>query len=262
MNKANKYLFITIIIVCSLIIISLYVTKKTTSYKEAEKVIDEVLKSEGYQLLYIGSKECEACSKELPQIESLIKNYNFGMYYIDLDNLSDSKVSKIISKLKIYTTKFNVPSLAVFKDGKYVDILSGLKSSDAIFDFLQKNSIINEEASMYINYLDLDSYNDLIASNENQIIALGSFFNDESNETQVALWKVAKENNIKINYLMLPNLTEEEGSKFESSLDYFENNDVGIPMILIVRNKEVIASSLENFDEEGYIEFFKENGLM
>ena len=171
-------------------------------------------------------------------------------------------LTDIVDDLGIKTKEFVTPSLVIYKDGELEDMVSGFQTPDMLFDFLQKNSIISAEANMYINYLDLDKYKEIIQSKEPQIIALGSYSSEESNTTQVELWKVAKENNIKINYLSLSTLTEKEGADFESTLSFFSENEVSIPMIIVVKNGEVIASSLETFDTEGYINFFKENGLM
>ena len=171
-------------------------------------------------------------------------------------------LTDIVDDLGIKTKEFVTPSLVIYKDGELEDMVSGFQTPDMLFDFLQKNSIISAEANMYINYLDLDKYKEIIQSEEPQIIALGSYSSEESNTTQVELWKVAKENNIKINYLSLSTLTEKEGADFESTLSFFSENEVSIPMIIVVKNGEVIASSLETFDTEGYINFFKENGLM
>ena len=262
MEKVNKYLFLSIISIFCVVILSLLIGNNKNKIENINETIKEVKEQEGYNLLYIGAEDCEACSYQLPQIEAIIKTYDFPMYYIDLNNLSDNKVSDIVNDLGIKTTEFVTPSLVIYKDGELEDMVSGFQTPDMLFDFLQKNSIISAEANMYINYLDLDKYKEIIQSEVPQIIALGSYSSEESNTTQVELWKVAKENNIKINYLSLSTLTEEEGADFESTLSFFSENEVGIPMIIVVKNGEVIASSLETFDTEGYINFFKENGLM
>ena len=73
---------------------------------------------------------------------------------------------------------------------------------------------------------------------------------------------MASENDVEINYLSIENFSEKELDTLYTSLGYFENNETGIPMILVVRNKQVLDSSLENLDKEGYIEFLKNNNLM
>ena len=262
MEKVNRYLFLSIISIFGIIILSLLIGNNKNNIENIKQTIEELKKQEGYNLLYVGAEDCEACSYQIPQIEAIIKTYDFPMYYIDLKNLSDNKVSEIVDDLGIKTKEFITPSLIIYKDGELEDMVSGFQTPDMLFDFLQKNSIISAEANMYINYLDLDNYKEIIQSEEPQIIALGSYSNQESNITQVYLWKVAKENNIKINYLSLSTLTEKEGADFESTLSFFSENEVDVPMIIVVKKGEVIASSLEIFDTEGYIDFFKENGLM
>ena len=60
----------------------------------------------------------------------------------------------------------------------------------------------------------------------------------------------------------IEDLTEKELDTLYTSLGYFQENETGIPMIIVVKNKQVLDSSLENLDKEGYIEFFKKNNLM
>ena len=113
-----------------------------------------------------------------------------------------------------------------------------------------------------MNYIDLEEYTKLIASKKPQIIALGSIISEESNEAQQILWDLVSENDVKINYLSIENLTEKELDTLYTSLGYFQENETGIPMIIVVKNKQVLDSSLENLNKKGYIQFFKKNNLM
>lgn len=262
MNKGNSIIFISLSTILLLAGFSIYISKITNSSKKAYNIINDVKKTKGNQLIYVGSADCRGCVLQQSQIETLIKNYEFNLYYLDLENVSKKKVSNIVNDLGIITNSFDIPSLVIFEEGKYKTMLSGLHSVDEIFDFLQKNSIIKSEEKLKLNYLNYDSYTELLESNETQIIALGSHSVKESNETQTQLWDASKEIKKPINYLMLSNLTEKEGQLFESSLDYFTNNEVGVPTILIVKNKTVISASQDKLDKEGYIKFFKQNGLM
>ena len=156
---------------------------------------------------------------------------------------------------------FTIPTLVVYKDGVYQDQLTGLSNISTIFDFLKKYSIISEERELLINYVDYVGYTKLLKSKKKQIIALGSIVSEESNEAQEILWEIAKENDVKINYLSIESLSDDRISELYNSLPYFNQNEVSIPMILVVKNGEVIDSSIEQLDAEGYKQFFKDNGF-
>ncbi len=262
MNKENKIVFLAILIIGIISILYMTITQKKTAYNDALEIADNVLMNKGYTLLYVGSGDCEGCRLQEAQIKPLIENYDFGFFYINLEDLSKNNVSDLIMKLKFGTGLFTVPTLLVYKDGEFIDSLSGLSNLESIFSFLKKYSIISEESELLMNYIDLEEYTKLIASKKPQIIALGSIISEESNEAQQTLWDLVSENDVKINYLSIENLTEKELDTLYTSLGYFQENETGIPMIIVVKNKQVLDSSLENLDKEGYIEFFKKNNLM
>lgn len=262
MSKENKITFIVILVIGIVSILYMTISQKKTAYNDAVEIADNVLKNKGYTLLYVGAGNCDGCKLEEAQIKPLIENYDFGFYYINLENLTKNNVSDLVLKLKLGTGTFTIPTLLVYKDGEFIDALSGLSNLDTIFSFLQKYSIIEEESELLMNYIDLEEYTKLIASKKPQIIALGSIISEESNEAQQILWDLVSENDVKINYLSIENLTEKELDTLYTSLGYFQENETGIPMIIVVKNKQVLDSSLENLDKKGYIEFFKKNNLM
>lgn len=262
MNKENKIVFLAILIIGIVSILYMTITQKKTAYNDALEIADNVLMNKGYTLLYVGSGDCEGCRLQEAQIKPLIENYDFGFYYINLEDLSKNNVSDLVLKLKLGEGTFTIPTLLVYKDGEFIDVLSGLSNLETVFSFLKKYSIISEESELLLNYIDLKEYTKLITSKKTKIIALGSIISEESNESQQALWELASENDVEINYLSIENFSEKELDTLYTSLGYFENNETGIPMILVVKNKQVLDSSLENLDKEGYIEFLKNNNLM
>lgn len=262
MSKENKIIFLVIFVIGITTIFYMLISQKKTAYNDAIEIADNVLNNKGYTLLYVGAGNCDGCKLEEAQIKPLIENYDFGFFYINLEDLSKNNVSDLIMKLKFGTGLFTVPTLLVYKDGEFIDSLSGLSNIESIFSFLKKYSIISEESELLMNYIDLEEYTKLISSKKTQIIALGSIISEKSNEAQQALWNVVSETGININYLSIENFKDEELDTLYKSLNYFEENETDIPMIFVVKNKQVLDSSLEILDKEGYIEFFKNNDLM
>lgn len=262
MSKENKIVFLVVIIIATLSVLGIFISKKNTAYNDALEIADNVLKNEGYTLLYLGSSDCDGCHLEESQIKPLLETYDFGFFYINLNDLSDERVFDVVYKLDVNVDEnFTIPTLVVYKDGIYQDQLTGLANISTIFDFLKKYSIISEERELLINYVDYIGYTKLLKSKKKQIIALGSIVSEESNEAQQILWEIAKENDVKINYLSIESLSDDRINELYNSLPYFNQNEVSIPMILIVKNGEVIDSSIEQLDAEGYIQFFKDNGF-
>ena len=71
----------------------------------------------------------------------------------------------------------------------------------------------------------------------------------------------------KINYLNLTELKSSENSselikEFSSSLKFLTEEEWGTPLMIVVKNKEVIGSSIGFHSEEDYVSFLKKQGFV
>ena len=85
MSKENKIVFLVVITIATLSVLGIFISKKNTAYNDALEIADNVLKNEGYTLLYLGSSDCDGCHLEESQIKPLLETYDFGFFYINLN---------------------------------------------------------------------------------------------------------------------------------------------------------------------------------
>ena len=110
------------------------------------------------------------------------------------------------------------------------------------------------------NEVTLDEYLSLIKEDTQNIILVARPTCGYCEKFTPILKKAKDDMKLTINYVNTDNFSTEDWEKFEASLDYYANNEWGTPLVLIVKNGEVIA------DNGGYVEldtikkFFKANG--
>ena len=66
---------------------------------------------------------------------------------------------------------------------------------------------------------------------------------------------------MKINYFNVSYISEEEGKKFEDSLDYFQGS-WGTPVMIIVQDGKLVDIVEQMVSKSEYIDFLEENGVL
>ena len=266
MGKESKIVFAVIIIACLMFILIYSLNKTNKNMKTVNQIVDTVLNADTETMLYVGSSECEACDLQGSQMSLLLENYDFQYYYVDFNKIpTTSAKTKFIKNIGVDTLEdFSTPTILIYKDGKIVSQTSGLTSINKIFNALQKNNIISAKDSLPVNYLSLSSFIDLTEDNAKQVVMIGSVAKVDSNSAQEIIWNIAKENNIKINYLMINDLSEKEGATFEKTLNFYsvDNNPVTTPSMLIIENGQVTNFIADLQNSDAYIAFLKENSII
>lgn len=259
MNKVGKFIFFGIVIVCSLLIIFLSFRKQDGEYKVIDNIINEVINSEEPKVVYINPSNCEECNYQTYQMKLLVKNSGLNYYYINLKSLSKNKIKKVYSKLKINDSK-NLPTIAVYKDKKLDNSIVGITGINKLFNMLNDHNILNSDKPP-INYLNLTTYVDKIEE-DNILLAIGSYKDNYSNQVEETLWDIAINYNIDINFIYLYDLTPTEGKLFESKIHNFNDTEVVIPSLLLIRNHKIV-DMVDGFKvESDYVEFLQRNGIM
>lgn len=266
MSKESKIVFSVIIIACLVFILVYSLNKTNKNMKTVNQIVETVLDADTETMLYVGSSDCDACDLQGSQMSLLLENYDFEYYYVDFNEIpTTSAKTKFIKDLGVDTSEdFSTPTILIYKDGKIINQTSGLTSINKIFNALQDNNIISAEDTLPVNYLSLSSFINLTEDNSKQVLMLGSAATEDSNSAQEIIWDIAKENNVKINYLMLNDLSEVEGATFEKTLDFYavDNNAVTTPSMLIIENGQVTNFLADLQDSDTYIDFLKENSII
>lgn len=262
-NNENKRLYFILFIL--FIVIAFFILYGIFERSNILKEVENLISSNNPNLIYLMRDDCGYCELNQNNMDLLENDYNLKYYKINTNKLTKNDLAKLLDMLNIDSSKFGTPYMVVVQNGKTIDSLSGLTTYPILFDFLKENSIINETSKLYLNYSNLDEYNKLINSNNDEVIVLALSYCKYCLAEHPVLIDIAKKYNIKINYIYLDYLfsSKDEYDDFLNSLKWYsENEDWGTPTILIVNNKEV-KKSLESYrNKDDIIEFFKDNGII
>jgi predicted bacteriocin transport accessory protein len=291
-SKVNLMVGIVIIILLSISIILQVVNGNKSnndtagSNEEASGNWQEALKSEDLELIYIGRPTCSWCNKIRPHLNYLSENYNVSFVYVNMDKTTSSDQTTIFSKLNIDTNNFGTPYLAVVKDGKKIAEQVGFVEEEQLFKFLQDNGLISKSAtyeasgitdtteeaqvdddSLYtsLTFIDYATYKNVYEGTGKNILVIGRSGCSYCSKYKPVINEVAKEEGLKIYYLDIIKLTEDEwNTLFEKDLADFvkENEKWGTPSTIILEDKKVVDSFVGYTDKASTIKFYKKNGLI
>lgn len=267
MNKQSRIAFAVIIVLALLFIIIYGINKDNKKMQTINNIVSKVKSATKNTMLYVGSSDCEACQSQATQMSLLLSNYDFNYYYVDYNEITTtSDKTTFVNNLgiDISSSEFSLPQILIYKNGKVVNQFTGLTSINKIFDTLKESGIISSKESLPVNYLTYSSYKNLLEQSGKQVVMIGDVGTTDSNSAQALIWTIAKENNVKINYLMVNDLSETELTSFKNSLDFYskDGNTVTSPTMLIIEDGKVIKSLVDLQSSDSYVEFLKENDII
>lgn len=265
MNEQKKSLiFIVVAFIFILSICAVGFTSGNPNSVSSEEVytqFSESFKKQESTLVYIGRSSCGYCGLLDPNIEEMSERYGFKYLYIDTDALDSEYMSKIMSDLELESV--GTPYLAVINNEGIVDTQTGYVDYDLLFEFLQNNDIISTDAELLLNYIGLEEYNNLLASSEPSVVVVGQSTCGYCIQQKLVYNQIVDEYGIDVNYLNISYLTEEEGTEFQSSVSYFEENEEwGTPITFILKDGEVV-SYLDGYNQkESVVSFLEDEGVL
>lgn len=259
MNESKKMLIVVGVVVFAVLGIFGFALTESKASEKMYNDFEAAFNGSENKLVYIGSSTCGYCQLLNPSLEDMKERYQFDYLYIDAAEISSGYLKKILAKLEL--SNLGTPYLAVVSNGKVVDTQNGYSDYDITFEFLQDNKIIAEDQELLLNYIDYEEYEKLLKSDEKNVIVVGQSTCSYCVQAKITLNEIVEENDITINYLNISYLTEEEGEKFESSLDYFEDS-WGTPIMMIVKDGKIVDIIEQYVEKDEYVEFLEENGVI
>ena len=233
--------------------------------KESKKYLKEFysnLNGSEVKLVMIGRDNCSWCQLFQPTLDYMSKKYNFEYTYVNTNKLTNSVFNKMLKDINVDSKNFGTPLTVVVKEGNVIDSLNGYTDEVDLLEFLKKNEFVDDDALLTLNYIDYSGYKKVLKAKENTILVIGQTSCSYCMKAKPILNQVADDNNITVNYLNITNLSDEEKTKFNDSLDYLKDNEWGTPLTLIINDGKVIDSANGLLDYDGYTELFKKNKII
>lgn len=262
MNEKKKItilLSIVAAIILFIIIGSLYENHKSKVYLNS---FYEKFNSEETKLVMIGRDNCSWCELFHPTLEVMHSKYGFEYEYVDTNKLTASVFKKLLKDINVNQDDFGTPLTLVVKNKEVIDTINGYVDDTKLLDFLKENEFVKYDEKSILNYLDYSGYKKILKSEDTNILVIGQTSCTYCMKAKPILSQIAYDYNIKINYLNVTELESEDLEKFNTSLDYLQENNWGTPLTLILKNGEVIDSANGLLDYDGYVDLFKNNELI
>ena len=158
MTKSVKIL-VVIMITVAIALTSFFVMKKAydESQKELEEenrkaaesisnltVIDvskmkELFSSNDTKIIFVGSLTCPHCTAIKPVINSVVKDLNVTVYYLELSTMTDEENNEYYSINEFLKNNNSIPLVMAVKNNEVIDSFVGEKDSKDVEEFLKKN---------------------------------------------------------------------------------------------------------------------------
>lgn len=264
MNE-NKRMYIVIgVVIAFIALIVGSVISSNIKNKEIYEEFIEDFTSEEKEVIFLERPTCSYCQLTAPIMESLSEKYDFDYNDINTDQVKSSTLTKMLDKLGLSDEEFGTPYIAIIQDGKVIASQPGYAEEVDVFKFFQDNGVIgkDEEFKEILNYVDYKGYKKIIASDEPQLMVMVQTGCGACISAKPVLEEISEEYDITINALNITNLSDEDRQELSSTLDYLNKNEWGTPLLLIVKNNQVIDASNGYLDEDAYEIFLKKNDFI
>lgn len=158
MTKGVKIL-VVIMITVAIALTSFFVMKK--AYDESQKEIEEENKkaeesisnltvinvskmkelffSNDTKIIFVGSLTCPHCTAIKPVINSVVKDLNVTVYYLELSTMTDEENNEYYSINEFLKNNNSIPLVMAVKNNEVIDSFVGEKDSKDVEEFLKKN---------------------------------------------------------------------------------------------------------------------------
>lgn len=114
------------------------------------------------------------------------------------------------------------------------------------------------ESVSNLTEINTDRFVELLASEDTKIILVASLECPHCTAIKPKINELAAKLNVEISYLELTKMTEEDQSKFYNSNEFLSQG-TSIPLVLAVRNNQVIDSFVGNIEQSEIEKFIKTN---
>ena len=246
------------------------INQNKTDGKAIMNDFKQAFNSKERKVIYYASSECSYCELQTPVLETIAEDYDMDYLYIDVTKLSEEQKDEITEELEIESS---TPTTVIVENGEVIDTKVGYTEGKEYVQFFIDGGVLPKDAvyskEQYITSIDFDEYKNLISEGLH-VIVIGQTGCSHCTAIKPALNSVGKDYKIKINYLNLTNIEEDDQSKFFDSLktieyndpDFLEDGSFGTPLTLIVENGKVKSYLSGEKTISQLVREFKKQGLI
>ena len=102
----------------------------------------KMFKKDKTYVVFTGRSTCGYCVAFLPHAQKSVEEYDYTLYYLDVDTITRSDVEDAIElDSSLEDTFSNTPMVYIIEDGEVVDVNEGYTDYEVFADFLEDNGI-------------------------------------------------------------------------------------------------------------------------
>ena len=221
--------------------------------------VSELLETE-LTMLYIPYKYVDGIETQSEVLKEISTRYKIEYKLVNAYLLSSVQQEKLNSILHISSVEDQI--IILVKDKKIVGSIRGINKANYYLDELQRYNFI-EKVDNYINKVDYDKFNELINSNNKNIILIGKDECRYCDNVVDTLNSITVNYNIPISYINVGKLDSELSNNVEKKLIELGYSDgFTTPIIIMTESNRLIDYVIGPSNEEYFVDIFTENGII
>lgn len=265
-SKFNKKIliisFVLLILgVCVIIFINNNINNRVSNDSFTEISFDEYLdlyEKEGLEFVYLYHSSCINCDSYEDKLVNLEKEFQIDIKKFDYSKLNDNDMNILKSSNSFLEDGIEIPIIISIKDGNEISSISGIKEYSALKNFVNLSK--SEYGVNKFNKIGVDEYLSILSSKEKSIIYICDS-SDSCNKFSSTLDSVSTARKVKVNYLNTENIvSSEDWDNLESSNKIFKKMWF-MPVIMIVKDNNIVDYKMEILSEKDLNKFLKKNGM-
>lgn len=278
-EKKKSIIFIVILSILLLALLTIFVfnelkTNGIITGKDTNEIMNDFkdyYNKKERTIIYYASTNCGYCELQTPILETLAEDYDLDYVYIDSSKLPNKQREEILKKLDI---EHATPTTVIVENGKVIDKAIGYTQGKEYVEFFVKNKILPEDAKYSkeanLTFIDYSQYEELVSTDDTNIIVIGQTTCSHCIAIKPALNSIAGDYNLKINYLNLTEMSEDEYQNLVISLkdieyndeDFVERGSFGTPLTLIIKEGKVDSYISGERSKSQLVKAFKKANLI
>lgn len=256
MKKSLKTWLIILGVLALVIVVPMLSNNNSYLKKISYERFETLLESEEFTMIYVGQKNCSHCENMKPALSDINKNYQTNINYLDYSKLTDEQRQEIKTITK--SENEGTPTFIFVKGGEVIDSQVGESSKD---DFLKKYS----EAYSYVGktYYKVVTAAEFVKAYKNKstdVFVIGQTTCGHCTNYKPTINKMARENDVVINYIDYNTLTSDEQKEIGELDKRFDS--FGTPLTLIVKKGKILDEISGNTDYDTLYKKLKEYDLV
>lgn len=221
--------------------------------------VPELLETE-LTMLYIPYKYVDGIESQNKILEEISTRYKIKYKLINAYLLSFEQQEKLNSILQISSVEDQI--IILVKDKKIVGSIRGINRANYYLDELHKYNFI-DKIDNYITEINYDKFNELISSDNKNIILIGKDECRYCDNVITTLNSIIINYDIPIYYINVGKLDSELSNNVEKTLTQLGYSDgFTTPITLMTESNKLIDYVIGPSDEKYFVDIFTENGII